>query len=35
MSGVVDTILLTMVKGIDGRWKGRKLYENLLINYEK
>jgi hypothetical protein len=34
MSGVVDIILLTMVKRIDRRWKGRKLYEFFLINYE-
>jgi hypothetical protein len=26
---------VTMVKEIYGRWKGRKLYEKLLINYEK
>jgi hypothetical protein len=35
MSAMVDTNLLTMVKEIDGRRKGRKLYEKLLINYEK
>jgi hypothetical protein len=35
MSAMVDTNYLTMVKEIYGRWKGRKLYEKLLINYEK